>query len=76
MIKKLILVCVFTLTFNGLTAQENIVKASGIVGNAGVQFERSLSDHFSIIGQVGFSTITTTVNSVESKSNGFWIGLI
>ena len=71
MIKKMILVCVITLTFNGLSAQENIVKASGIVGNAGVQFERSLSDHFSIIGQVGISSITTTVNSNNSKSNGF-----
>lgn len=71
MIKKLIIVCVITLTFSGLTAQENIVKASWIVGNLGVQYERSLSDHFSIIGQVGYSTIITTVNSVESESNGF-----
>ena len=71
MIKKMILVCVITLTFNGLSAQENIIKAASIVGNTGVQYERSLSDHFSIIGQVGYSTITTTANSVESKSNGF-----
>jgi len=70
MIKKTILLCAFALVFNGLTAQENIVKAGAIVGNLGVQYERSLSDHFSVIGQLGYSNITTTVNNVDSKSNG------
>ena len=70
MIKKIILLCAFALNLNGLIAQENIVKAAGIVGNLGVQYERSLSDHFSIIGQLGYSNIRTTVNNVESKSNG------
>ena len=70
MIKKTILLCAFALTFNGLIAQENIVKAGAILGNLGVQYERSLSDHFSVIGQLGYSNITTTVNNVDSKSNG------
>lgn len=70
MIKKAILLCMCIFTFNGLFAQENIVKAGAILGNLGVQYERSLSDHFSVIGQLGYSNITITENNVDSKSNG------
>ena len=70
MIKKTILLCAFALTFNGLIAQENIVKAGAIIGNFGIQYERSLSDHFSVIGQLGYSNITLSGNNVDSKSNG------
>ncbi|WP_299365899.1 DUF3575 domain-containing protein [Winogradskyella sp.] len=70
MIKKTILLFAVFLTINNVFAQENIVKAGAILGNLGVQYERSLSKHFSIIGQVGYSNITTTVDDVESKSDG------
>ncbi|MDB4094130.1 DUF3575 domain-containing protein [Flavobacteriaceae bacterium] len=71
MIKNPIVLCMLLVALNGLFAQENIVKAATIIGNTGVQYERSLSDHFSVIGQIGYSKITTTVNDVESKSTGF-----
>ena len=70
MIKKTILLCVFVFTVNSLVAQENIVKASTIIGNLGVQYERSLSEHFSLVGQVGYSKIIATVNNVDNTSNG------
>ncbi|QTD38836.1 DUF3575 domain-containing protein [Polaribacter batillariae] len=70
MIKKTILLCAVLLAFSNLKAQENIVKAGAILGNLGVQYERSLSDHFSVIGQLGYSNIKTTVNNVDSKSDG------
>lgn len=70
MIKKTILFSVFYLTFFNVFAQENIVKAGAIIGNLGVQFERSLYDNLSVIGQVGYSNITTSVNNVDSKSDG------
>jgi len=70
MIKKIILLCIITLSINNVTAQENIVKTSAILGNLGIQYERSLNDHFSLIGQIGYSNITITVNDVDSKSSG------
>jgi hypothetical protein len=36
----------FNSVFNGLTAQENIVKAGTIIGNLGIPYERSISEHF------------------------------
>jgi hypothetical protein len=65
-----ILLCFIALGMNVISAQENIVKASTLVGNLGVQYERSLSDHFSLIGQVGYSNMRVTVNSYEGKSDG------
>tara|TARA_B110000046_G_C13015905_1_gene408733 strand:+ start:1146 stop:1685 length:540 start_codon:yes stop_codon:yes gene_type:complete len=70
MIKKTILLCAFVCSFNVLFAQENIAKVGTIVGNFGIQYERSLSDHISVIGQIGYSKITTSVNLVETKSTG------
>jgi|GEM_PF-7003416 len=31
-------------------AQENIVKASALIGNVGLQYERALGNRFSVIG--------------------------
>ena len=70
MIKKTILLCVFVFTINNLVAQENIVKVGAIVGDVGLQYERSLSEHFSLVGQVGYSRIVVSVNNVENTSNG------
>ena len=59
---------IFGITFcNG---QDNIVKASALIGNLGVQYERALGSHFSLVGQLGQSTITNSVNDVETKSTG------
>ncbi|WP_350288023.1 DUF3575 domain-containing protein [uncultured Croceitalea sp.] len=71
MIKNTILL--FTVALFGLSsleAQENIIKAGALIGNLGIQYERSLSDHFSLIGQVGYSRLITTVDNIDSKSNG------
>ncbi len=70
MIKKTILLCAFALTFSGLLAQENTLKAGAIIGNLGVQYERSLSDHFSVVGQIGYSRITTSIGSLDLTSDG------
>lgn len=64
-------ILLFSTTTNfGQEKKENIVKAGIVVGNLGIQYERSLSDHFSIIGQLGYSEVTTTVNNVDSTSFG------
>lgn len=70
MIKKGILLFFLVIGLNQSSAQQNIVKASTLVGNLGVQYERSLSDHFSLIGQVGYSNMMVTVNNYEGKSDG------
>ena len=70
MLKKIILLGAIFLAFHSLTAQENIVKASIITGNSGLQYERSLFKHFSVIGQLGYSEVTTTVNKIDTKSDG------
>lgn len=56
--------------FFSMNAQKNAVKASGVIGNYGVQYERLLGKNFSLIGQVGYSSLTTTVGAADSKSNG------
>lgn len=38
-------------------AQGNIVKASLLFGNAGIQYERAIGKHFSLAGQAGFAFI-------------------
>ncbi|HOZ73734.1 MAG TPA: DUF3575 domain-containing protein [Flavobacterium sp.] len=40
-----------------MDAQNNIVKASVVFGNAGVQYERALGKHFSVAGQGGFAFV-------------------
>lgn len=52
------------------SAQNNTVKVSGIIGNYGVQYERSIAKNFSLIGQIGYSSLTTSIGSSDSKSNG------
>ncbi|MFM9988072.1 DUF3575 domain-containing protein [Flavobacterium sp.] len=63
------------LVFAGITkieAQENIIKASLLYGNAGLQYERSLSQHFSLVGQagLGFSNYSDT-HIANDFSTGF-----
>ena len=68
-------VFLFFILFAGiikLEAQENIVKASLIYGNAGIQYERSLSQHFSLSAQVGFGFIVVSSNQI---TNDFTTGL-
>lgn len=68
--KKLIVTTVFMLAASGLFAQRNITKAGFYLGNTGLQYERALGESFSVLGQIGFSSIPTRVNSNDSKSNG------
>lgn len=70
--KKTFLFFILFLGIIKLQAQENIVKASLIYGNAGVQYERSLSQHFSIAAQAGFGFINVSSNQV---TNDFTTGL-
>ena len=70
--KKTFLFFILFLGVIKLQAQENIVKASLIYGNAGVQYERSLSQHFSVAAQAGFGFINVSSNYV---TNDFTTGL-
>lgn len=65
--KKIILLSVLFFGFTTIKAQENIVKASVVFGNAGIQYERSLSQHFSLAAQAGygFTFISTPVEENE-----------
>ncbi len=71
MSKKAILLMTFAFAFNSLMAQENSLKAGIVLGNIGVQYEQSLSERFSLIGQLGYSPISTTINNVDTRSNGW-----
>lgn len=68
--RKIILMSVIILASSKLVAQENIAKAGVLFGNFGVQYERSISKQFSILGQFGYSDIPTRVNNNDSKSTG------
>jgi hypothetical protein len=67
---KILLTTLVLLTFNNIFSQENIVKASSIVGNIGVQYERSLSPHFSVVGQVGYSMARIFIGGGDYYSSG------
>ncbi|MBC8884160.1 DUF3575 domain-containing protein [Flavobacterium piscinae] len=69
---KIILSFVLLLGFTSLNAQENIVKASVVFGNAGIQYERSLSQHFSLAAQAGYGF---TFISTPAENNEFTTGL-
>lgn len=51
-------------------AQKNILKASAIIGNLGVQYERSIAKQVSLIGQIGQSSVITTVDDTETTHKG------
>ena len=70
--KKTLLILTLFLGLNNLNAQENIVKASLLYGNAGIQYERSLSQHFSLAAQAGYGF---TVISSNRITNDFTTGL-
>lgn len=70
MLKKTTLLFLFVLIFKGIFAQEKIIKAGAILGNLGIQYEQGISERFSILGQVGYSHLTYSVNGTETKSNG------
>jgi hypothetical protein len=61
--KKILCIVLLAFTFSLLNAQENIIKAAGVTGNLGLQYERSISSHFSVVGQLGYSNLSTTVNN-------------
>ncbi len=72
--KKLVFAFLF-LSYFSAQAQENIVKAGLSLGNVGVMYERSLSNHFSAAAQVGFgfATISEGNNSDIATGTGFMI---
>lgn len=61
--KNKILYVALVFVFSSLNAQENIIKVGGVTGNLGLQYERSISNHFSVVGQLGYSNLSTTVNN-------------
>jgi len=70
--KRIILLVALFFGFTTLNAQENIVKASVVFGNAGIQYERSLSQHFSLAAQAGYGF---TFISTPVEDNEFTTGL-
>ena len=70
--RKTLLFFILFLGIIKVEAQENIVKVSLIYGNAGIQYETSLSQHFSLAAQVGFGFINVSSNQV---TNDFTTGL-
>lgn len=70
MLKKILFATFLMLGLTQGNGQENIVKASGMIGNLGVQYERALGSRFSLIGQLGYSSLNSSVNNVKINSNG------
>jgi len=71
MIKKQILFFALILSVNIIFAQKNIIKASAVIGNLGLQYERSIANNISIVGQAGYSNINVSLNNVDTRSKGF-----
>lgn len=69
--KKIIFFCFSMLCITYVSAQKNIVKANLLIGNVGVQFERSLTSHISLTAHIGYSKGSITVNDVKTSSDGF-----
>lgn len=61
---------IICLTFHTSFSQKNVINASGIIGNLGIQYERSLNPHFSLVGQVGYSTARIFINKKDYLSTG------
>ena len=68
--KRVLISTLILLSFNNLFSQENTIKASSIIGNLGIQYERSLSHHFSVVGQVGYSMTRIFINNNDYLSKG------
>jgi len=71
MLKKAFLTTLCIWVFSSSYGQDNILKASALIGNVGVQYERALNDHFSLVGQLGFARLANSSSSVETVSTGF-----
>lgn len=72
-----ILIVIFAFIFSPSTwAQKNILKvgfvASGGI-NAGFQYERSVADNFSILGQVGYATFSESYLAKSSTGIGLYV---
>ncbi|MFS4417730.1 DUF3575 domain-containing protein [Maribacter sp. 2307ULW6-5] len=70
MLHKILFTTLFLIGVVGANGQNNVIKASALIGNLGLQYERALGDRFALIGQVGHSNFTNSVNDVETTSNG------
>ncbi len=70
MIKKTCFTAICILMFTSNYGQDNILKASALIANVGLQYERALNDHFSLIGQLGFSRLSNSENDVNTTSEG------
>lgn len=71
MLKRTIFSAICILMFANSYGQDNIVKASALLANVGLQYERALNDHFSVIGQVGVSRLSNSTNDINTTSEGF-----
>lgn len=77
--KKYTLLILFSIIFiSSSYAQKNILKVGFVASgglNTGFGYERSVSDNFSVIGQVGFATISDLLELDSSAEIYFGIGL-
>jgi hypothetical protein len=71
MFKRIFFTATCLFVFTNSNSQENIIKASALIGNVGLQYERALSERFSLVGQLGFSRLANSSSSVETVSTGF-----
>ncbi len=75
--KKFILFTIFSFLFSMSSfAQKNIVKVGLVASggtNTGLQYERSVADNFSIIGQVGYATIYDIFTDDVPKGIGLYV---
>lgn len=58
--KKILFFSILFLSAFSAMAQDNIAKISASLGLAGVQYERSLSDRFSVLGQAGYGFVNVS----------------
>ena len=70
MLKRIIFTVLVVFVLSNSYGQRNAIKASALTGNLGLQYERAIGNRFSILGQVGRSRITNSVNDVETRSTG------
>ncbi|WP_196895920.1 DUF3575 domain-containing protein [Aureivirga marina] len=66
--KKILFLFLMTISISAM-AQKNSVKLGATIGNLGLQYERAISDHFSIVGQVGFSKIE--IEEIDFVGNSY-----
>ncbi len=68
--KSLLFALLIAATFT-MQAQENIVKASLLFGNAGIQYERAIGKHFSLAAQAGYAFLFVDDYKMNQFTEGY-----